>query len=469
MTGQELIPELVRAARRKELEYFQSKNVWTRRPLEECRRRTGKRPISVKWVDTNKGDDENPQYRSRLVAREIRLPGEDPIFAPTPPLESVRMVVSLAATNLPGEPKHVRDGASDDRTQISIIDISRAYFNAKKSADDDPTYVDLPEEDGGKEEGLCGRLNVHMYGTRAAADGWHNEYSGFMRSIGFVMGDASACVFRHVTRRLVSSVHGDDFTSSGPKRQLDWLKAKMEEKYELKENYRIGPGPADAREARILNRIVRWTADGLEYEADPRQGEKMVESLGLGGAKSLGTPGVKQTHEAVKEDKALGEGKHTAFRAVAARGNYLAADRPEVQFSAKEICRWMSAPTEGGVAALKRLGRYLEGHKRLVFRYPWQEAASLEVYSDTDWAGCVRTRKSTSGGCMMLGSHLLKSWSSTQGLVLLSSGEAEFYGVIKSAGIALGTKALMEDLGVKMLVRVWTDSSATVGICGRQV
>ena len=130
-------------------------------------------------------------------------------------------------------------------------------------------------------------------------------------------------------------MHGDDFTSSGPKRQLDMLKAKMEEKYELKENYRIGPGPEDAREARILNRIVRWTADGLEYEADPRQGEKMVESLGLGGAKSLGTPGVKQTHGAVKEDRALGEGKRTAFRAVAARGNDLAADRPEVQFSAK--------------------------------------------------------------------------------------------------------------------------------------
>ena len=68
----------------------------------------------------------------------------------------------------------------------------------------------------------------------------------------------------------------------------------------------------------------------------------------------------------------------------------------------------------------------------------------------------------------MLGAHLLKSWSSTQGLVSLSSGEAEFYGVTKASGIALGMKALMLDLGVKMPVRVWTDSSATVGICGRQ-
>ena len=68
----------------------------------------------------------------------------------------------------------------------------------------------------------------------------------------------------------------------------------------------------------------------------------------------------------------------------------------------------------------------------------------------------------------MIGSHLLKSWSSTQGVVSLSSGEAEFYGVTKAAGIGLGYQSLLEDLGVVAGIRVWTDSSATLGICGRQ-
>ena len=174
------------------------------------------------------------------------------------------------------------------------------------------------------------------------------------------------------------------------------------------------------------------------------------------------------TSEAIEKDQPLAAHKYTPFRAVAARGNFLGPDRPEIQYAAKEVCRWMSSPTETGVAALKRLGRFLEGHRRLVFQYPWQEASGFDIYSDTDWAGCVKTRKSTSGGCMMLGGHLLKSWSSTQGLISLSSGEAEFYGVTKAAGIALGMRALMRDLGVEMRVRVWTDSSATMGICGRQ-
>ena len=68
----------------------------------------------------------------------------------------------------------------------------------------------------------------------------------------------------------------------------------------------------------------------------------------------------------------------------------------------------------------------------------------------------------------MLGSHCIKHWSSTQASVALSSGEAEFAGVIRGAGQGLGYKALLQDLGVGAQLRVWTDSSAAIGICNRQ-
>ena len=128
----------------------------------------------------------------------------------------------------------------------------------------------------------------------------------------------------------------------------------------------------------------------------------------------------------------------------------------------------MSAPTDLSLAALKRLGRYVKDHQRLVYHYPWQSVDRVDTYSDTDWAGCLKTRKSTSGGCLMLGTHLIKSWSSTQASFSLSSGEAEFYGVVKASGESLGYQALLRDVGVEMPIRVWTDSTATMGICGRQ-
>ena len=82
----------------------------------------------------------------------------------------------MAATDLPGRPVHVRDPLSERRTQVSAIDISRAYFNASTD-DSDPTFVALPPEHPGFLEGMCGLLKKHMYGTRAAADGWQQEYS----------------------------------------------------------------------------------------------------------------------------------------------------------------------------------------------------------------------------------------------------------------------------------------------------
>ena len=350
--------------------------------------------------------------------------------------------------------------------QISLIDISRAYFNAHMNPDN-PTYVEFPPE-ANAAPGTCAKLLRHMYGTRRAAEGWQEEYSCSLREMGFVQGRASPCIFHHPAKGLVTSVHGDDFTTAGPKGALDWFEQQMRLKYELTVGGRLGPGPKDDKEGTILNRVVRWTAAGLEYEADPRQVEKLLAEVELEGANSAVTPGVKVLEHQVAEEKELPSSLHTRFRGWAARANYLAADRPDVLYTAKEVCRFMSRPTNVAMAALKRMCRYLRARPRLVFKFPMQRADCVDAYSDTDWAGCARTRKSTSGGCLMIGSHIIKCWSATQASVALSSGEAEFYGVVRAAAAALGHRSVMTDLGLSVRVRVWTDSSAAVGTCGRQ-
>ena len=180
------------------------------------------------------------------------------------------------------------------------------------------------------------------------------------------------------------------------------------------------------------------------------------------------TPGVRASFAELENDSPLDPKLHTAFRGAAARANYVSADRMDVQFAAKEICRFMSAPTQHSWQALKRLCRYLVGLPRLVYCYAWQAVDSIDIYTDTDWAGCPKTRKSTNGGCALVGSHTIKIWSSTQAGVSLSSGEAEFNGVVRGAGVGLGYQSLLKDLGVNLPVRVWTDSSAAIGISTRQ-
>jgi len=71
----------------------------------------------------------------------------------------------------------------------------------------------------------------------------------------------------------------------------------------------------------------------------------------------------------------------------------------------------------------------------------------VAVWSDTDFAGCRNERKSTSGGVIMFGGHCLKSWSLTQKVIALSSGEAEYYGLVKSGSQGIGIRALLGGFG----------------------
>ena len=189
------------------------------------------------------------------MAREIRLKGEGAIFAPTPPLESLRMVFSHATTQFPNETRKIWDGESPDRQMIYFMDISRAYFNAKVD-EADPVYVELPLEIDAP-PGSCTLLRRHMYGTRRAADGWQSEYSSSLVKFGFVQGTSSNGVFTHTERQNMVSVHGDDFTCSGARPHLQWLESQLRSKFELTVGARLGPGKEDDHEGLVRNTVVR--------------------------------------------------------------------------------------------------------------------------------------------------------------------------------------------------------------------
>ena len=89
------------------------------------------------------------------------------------------------------------------------------------------------------------------------------------------------------------------------------------------------------------------------------------------------------------------------------------------------------------------------------------------TYSDADWAGCKQTRKSTIGGCIIVGKHTIKGRSKTQSLVALSSGESELYVVLKAAAETLGLMSMLKDLNWRMTGQVYGDASAAPGIINR--
>lgn len=146
VTGKPLDTNEVWKARYEELGEIQKNNVYTKVPIEDCMRNTGKKPIAVRWVDINKGDDVHPNYRSRIVAKELKSADKhrDDLFAATPPLEAKRALISMAVTESLGFPK----GKPQDGMKLDFIDVRRAYYHAHSRR---PLCVQLPE--GDKEKG----------------------------------------------------------------------------------------------------------------------------------------------------------------------------------------------------------------------------------------------------------------------------------------------------------------------------
>ena len=144
-------------------------------------------------------------------------------------------------------------------------------------------------------------------------------------------------------------------------------------------------------------------------------------------------------------------------------------DRPDISYSSKELCREFSVPTQANLKRLKRLVRFIAGLPRLVYHYKWQSApVQISVFVDTDFAGCKETRRSTSGGTVMLGRCLVKHWSKTQSTISLSSGEAELHGIAQGCAQGLGVQSLLKDAGWELPLHVCSDATAAIGIARRK-
>ena len=497
MSGKELDGKMVEEARAEELATVKRMKVWVKVDRDQCLKETGRPPIKLRWVDVNKGDVNKPNYRSRIVAKEIKTNSRPDLFAATPPIEHIKYLISRVASSQ----------TSKRPTRLMVQDVKKAYVFAPAVR---KVYVELPPEE--HEAGKVGLLLKSLYGTRDAALNWTTAYTTVLvEKMGFVQGRSSPCAFYHERLGIRTVVHGDDFVSEGPANSLKEIDAMLRDHFEIKTEV-LGPEKECVQQLKILNRVVTWEKHALTWEPDPRHAELVIEQLGLKGAKPLKLPGIKEevkdgeadvkqkenevaaTYEREMkaehgvgdampdvnevgdkrearermdrrcetlrvegwksrdggqwfkhypgaesmpmpkidgvrrrtirnsdtgvliddvnmmlsrspgrlerrmrrrtnmnvtievcevggednvpwEDQPMVESEATQYRAIVARCNFLAVDRPDIMYASKECSRKMSSPANGDWAALKRLGRYLIFRPRVVHVFKWQGAA----------------------------------------------------------------------------------------------
>ena len=172
--------------------------------------------------------------------------------------------------------------------------------------------------------------------------------------------------------------------------------------------------------------------------------DQSLKDMDMEKCNPVSTPGLQVTEKDLATEEQVPDVLAGLYRRVTGRLHCVAGQRPDVQQAVKELVRRMSSPTNIHWARLKRAMRYL-GNKRTsiwMFEPTANEARDNELTatSDSDWGGCVKTRKSTTGIVLRYAGCMIATISRTQGCISLSSAEAECCGMVS----ALATAKLSE-------------------------
>ena len=255
---------------------------------EDAMKITSEAPTSTKWVDVRKMNDDGEDFmRSRLLARDFRprrgRPDRPDLFAVVPPLEAKKMLFIMTVAGGALEQR-----GSKDEQKLMFIDVRKAHLNGVAD-DQEWVFVELPPEF--HVYGRFARIRRWLCGMRKAAISWEENYAEKLAAVGFKRSRAAPTTFYNPATKVILVVHGDDFTFSGTQVGLGKIRGLLKKWYDVKDRGIMESGTGDIKQVVILGRTLKFTDMGLEYTADGKHRDAILEELGLESeSKSLGCP-----------------------------------------------------------------------------------------------------------------------------------------------------------------------------------
>ena len=199
------------------------------------------------WAETDKGQPGKPDVRARWVAKEYKKNARPVLYASTPPLEALEVMLSEVATGKRGG------------KFVALVDVRRAYCHAPSRK---RVFVELPPEHyQAGDEHMCGLLQYSFYGTRDAAQKWEEQLASTLSDLNLASRIACPCVWPGCTRgeQTVATVHGDDITFVEGDRQWNSSSKWFQENTRSSKQV-IGEDADLDKIGRILNRVIKWVA-----------------------------------------------------------------------------------------------------------------------------------------------------------------------------------------------------------------
>lgn len=297
---------------------------------------------------------------------------------------------------------------------------------------------------------------------------WQEFLATTFGSNGWTRVAVAAGVYYEPRLDVTCAIHGDDFLAEGEMETLAVLDSQLEAAMDVKILAKVGPGGVQS--GKYLKTTIEWDGVAFGWRPDGKHVARLIDMLGLSSAKPADTPGTRGTAMSTRDalDPLIGEDL-ALFPRAAGLLNYIAVDRPDIQYSLKNVLQDVHSPCRRSLMRIKRIGRYLIDRPGILWRYPIQETPTRVMYqSDSDWGDDKEHRKSTTCIFGYFGAHLLETQVANQAVIALSSGEAEFYAMGRAAASAIMMKqVLFQCRFPNMEAVVQSDSSAARGIASR--
>jgi hypothetical protein len=368
----------------------------------------------------------------------------DETFAPVARLEAIRILLAYACSH---------------NIKLYQMDVKSAFLNGRLN---ELVYVEQPPgfEDPKKPNHVY-KLSKALYGLKQSPRAWYERLIDFLISKGFKIGVVDTTLFTKTIGKdlFVCQIYVNDIIFGSTNQDFcEEFGELMSKEFEMSMigelNY-------------FLGLQIKQLKQGT-FVCQSKYVKDLLKKFGLMDATPIKTPMASNGHLDIDEGGKPVDIK--LYRSMIGSLLYLTASRPDIMFSVCMCARFQANPKECHLTAVKRILRYLKLTPNVGLWYPKGAQFELIGYSDSDYAGCKIDRKSTSGGCQLLGRSLVSWASKKQNSVALSTAEAEYVAAASCCAQLIWMKQTLCDYGLKFTkVPLLCDNESAVKMANNPV
>lgn len=436
-------------AMKDEYKSMQDNQVWELVPLPE-----GIKPVGCKWIFKTKQDSGGnvERYKARLVAKGYtQKEGIDykETFSPVSTKDSFRTIMALVA--------HYD-------LELHQMDVKTAFLNGDIEED---VYMVQPEyfESGDSKDMVC-KLKKSIYGLKQASRQWYHKFHQKIISFGFEVNSVDDCVYHRFSgsKFIFLVLYVDDILLATNDIDL------------LHETKRFLSGIFEMKDLGDANFVL-----GIQISRDRSRGilglsqrnyiERVLKRYGMHDCKPLETPVAKgdkfSLTQCPKGSLEIQEMQKFPYASVVGSLMYAqVCTRPDIAFITGMLGRYLSNPGMDHWKAAKRVMRYLKRTKHHALTYRRSETLEIIGYSDSDFAGCQDSKRSTSGYVFLLAGGAISWRSAKQSLVASSTMAAEFVACFEASNQGIWLKNFVTGLrilsGIERPLKLFCDNKSAV-------